>query len=94
MWQIYSVGFEAVLTRASRAEIIPKNIATLIHPIVAMYSSLIIKLLSWNKMSKMFMSKWRSPKPWFRFFDPSKRPKCMDPLDLLLDSRTALDIIQ
>ncbi len=36
MWQIYSVGLEAVLTRASRAETMPKNIATLMQPIVAM----------------------------------------------------------
>ena len=91
---MYSVGFEAVLMTAMHADTIPKKMATAMHAMVAMNNSFCMNVRSWNRMSKMSMAKWRSPKPWFKRLEPSNRPKWMDPLDLLLLSRLAVDTTQ
>jgi hypothetical protein len=72
---MYSVGFEAVLMTARQAETMPKKMATAMQAIVAMYNSLMRNVRSWKRMSMMSMLKWRSPKPWFNFFEPSNKPK-------------------
>ena len=78
-----------MLATAKRAEMIPKKMETLTHPMVAMYSSLSINVLSLNIKSTMFISCTLSPNPWFNLRVPSKRPKWTKPTDLLLEGRTA-----
>jgi hypothetical protein len=65
MWQMYSVGLDAVLMTAMHADTTPKKSATAMQAIVAMYSSLIRKVRSWYKMSIRSMWNVRSPNPWF-----------------------------